>query len=183
VITLPDLKEMTVMISIHEADIDKIKLGQSVLVTIEAYKNRQFPAKVTKIAAVASDDWSDSGNRSFTVTVLMEPIDIELRAGTSAKAEVQVEELVDVLQVPIHAVISEDGKHFCFVQKGESHERRDVTIGKNNNHHVEILTGLAEGERVLLYDPRLSGGANADRSTPAAEADEPAAMPIPAGPP
>lgn len=157
VITLPDLKEMQVLIQVHEADIDLVKLGQSVIVTLEAVKDRSFPAKVTKIGAVANSNWGNPENKTFEVEVDMDPIDIELRAGTTAKAEIQVETVPDMLQVPVHAVFAEEEQHFCFVDGGSSFEKRAVKIGKNNNHYVAVLEGLKEGEAVLLYDPREEG--------------------------
>lgn len=153
-VTLPDLKEMQVLIQVHEADIDLVKLDQAVLVTLEAVKDRVFEAKVTRIAAVANQNWGNPENKTFEVEITMTPIDLELRAGTTAKADIQVETLADVMQVPIHVVFAEGAEHFGFVAQGAAFEKRAVKIGKNNNHFVQILEGLKESERVLLYDPR-----------------------------
>lgn len=157
VITLPDLKEMQVLIQVHEADIDLVKLDQPVAITLEAVKGRTFTGKVTRIGAVASQNWGNPENKTFEVELTMDPIDIELRAGTTAKAEIQVETVPDVLQVPIHAIFSESGERFAFVPRGGTFERRQVQIGKSNNHLVQVVEGLSEGERVLLYDPREAG--------------------------
>ena len=157
VITLPDLKEMQVLIQVHEADIDLVKLDQAVTVTIEAAKDRTFPAKVTKIGAVANSNWGNPENKTFEVEITMDPIDVEMRAGTTAKAEIQVETIPEALQVPVHAIFAEEEEHFCFVNAAASFEKRSVKIGKNNNHHVQVLEGLKEGEPVLLYDPRDAG--------------------------
>lgn len=157
VITLPDLREMQVLIQVHEADIDLVKLEQPVHVTLEAVKDRVFDARVTKIGAVADSNWGNPENKTFEVEVTMAPIEIELRAGTTAKAEIQVETVANALQVPIHAVFSESGEHFAFVGQAAGFEKRAVKIGKNNNHFVQIVDGLNEGENVLLYDPRDAG--------------------------
>ena len=86
----------------------------------------------------------------------MEPIEIEMRAGVTSRAEIQVEEITDALQVPIHAVWPEGERHFCFIHEDGTVLERDVVVGKNNAHYVEILDGLKEGEEVLLHDPRLA---------------------------
>ncbi|MCP3918330.1 MAG: HlyD family efflux transporter periplasmic adaptor subunit [bacterium] len=157
-ITLPDLSVMQVLIQVHEADIDLVKPDMPVVVTVETAKGKTFPAKVTDIATVASSQsWDDETNKTFRVEVTMNPVDGELRAGVTARAEVQVESIPDVLQVPIHAVYPESGEHFCHVLVEGKIERRRVVPGKNNAHHVAILEGLAEGDRVLLYDPRQEG--------------------------
>jgi len=62
-----------------------------------------------------------------------------------------------VLHVPIHAIVPEAGKHLAFVVQNGQPVEREVKIGKNNAHYVQVLEGLAEGEEVLLYDPRAEG--------------------------
>jgi HlyD family secretion protein len=153
--TLPDLREMQVLINVHEADIDLVKLEQVVHVTVEAVKGRTLNGKVTRIAQVANSDWTESANKTFQTEITMEPLtDLELRSGITAHVEIQVEQLKGVIYVPIHAIVSENGEQFCFVPQGPSFDRRVVKLGKNNLHYVEITDGLAEGDKVLLYDPR-----------------------------
>lgn len=172
--TLPDLREMQVLVQVHEADIDNVEKGMDVLVTIETHKGRVFRGKVTDIAAVAtSQSWTDESNKTFRVEITMEPADVELRAGVTAKVEIQVDVLDDVLQVPIHAVFPEGPEHFAYVHAAAAVERRKVKVGRNNAHHVEVLEGLADGEKVLLYDPETSEPGAA--STP--EGGAPAAEP------
>jgi len=168
--TLPDLREMQVLVQIHEADIDLLELKQDVVVTVESVKGRSFPGVVTHIAAVASSDWMDA--KTFRVEITMKPIeDVELRAGITATSEIQIETIEDVLQVPIHAVVSEHGKQYCFLPDKAGFEQREVEIGKNNSHYVVITKGLEEGEQVLLYDPREISAVEEGSSTAAAEED------------
>ncbi len=174
IITLPDLSEMQVMISVHEADIDLVKEEMDVIITVDAAKGHSFSGKVTKIASVASSDGWDENSKQFRIEVTMEPGEIKLRAGISARAEIQVEEIPDVIQVPIHAVIAEGGEHFCFVYEAEDVMKRIVKVGKNNNHFVQVLEGLAVGERVLLYDPREGGVFGGEESSPEEESADPA---------
>ena len=169
--TLPDLREMQVLVQVHEADIDMLDEEQEVLVTVEAVKGRTFKGTVTHIAAVASSEWMDESNKTFRVEITMEPIeDVELRAGITAKSEIQIETIEDVLQVPIHSVVAEAGKYFCFVPDESGFEKRAVEIGKNNSHYVAVTSGLVEGEQVLLYDPRETSVAEQEASD--AEEDE-----------
>ena len=158
VVTLPDLREMQVMVQVHEADVDSVKEEMAVDVTVETHKGHTFAGKVTDIATVASSrNWTDAGNRTFQVEITMAPGDVDLRAGVTARAEIQVDELKDVLYVPIHAVVAEQGSYFCFVWDGVEIDQRTVTIGRSNAHYVVVESGLSEGDRVFLYDPRQSG--------------------------
>jgi RND family efflux transporter MFP subunit len=152
--TLPDLREMQVLVQVHEADIDMVKLDQPVVVTLESFKDRAFTGKVTRINSVADSNWIDENNKKFGCEITMDASETELRAGISAKVEIGVEKLTSVLHVPIHAVVTENGESFCFVGQGASYAKRSVKIGKNNAHYVVVTEGLSENERVLLYDPR-----------------------------
>ncbi len=153
-LTIPDLNEMQVLIQVHEADIDFVKKDMDVLVTVETNKGTTFKGKITSVATVASsDNWMDSSNKSFRVEVTLEENEIELRAGVTAKAEILVENLEEVLYIPIHAAFARDGKHFCYLFDNGQTKRHEVTIGKNNTSYVTVLEGLEEGDRVLLYDP------------------------------
>lgn len=164
--TLPDLREMQVVVRIHEADIDQLKLEQSVNVTLESLKGKTLTGKVTEIASVANSDWGES--KTFEVVVTLDPTTETLRAGVTAKAEILVETLPECLAIPIHAAFAENGKHFAFVLGESGYEKRDLELGKNNVYLVEVTRGLSAGERVLLLDPRQtgSGGENGDEAGP-----------------
>ena len=157
-ITLPDLSDMIVEIQVHEADIDLVELEKPVVITIETHKGMTFHGTVTDIASVAnSQSWEDETNKTFRVEIKMDSTAEKMRAGVTARAVVQVEELEDVVFVPIHAVFPENGEHFCYVFTDGELERRAVSIGKSNAHYVVLTVGLDEGETVLLYDPREGG--------------------------
>lgn len=161
ILTIPDLSAMQVLVQIHEDDIDQIKTDMPVVVTVDARKGESFPAKITEIASVASStSWQDESNKSFKVEITLDSTPPDLRAGITAKTEIQVETLEDVVQCPIHAIVPEGGKHLAFVLDGGTIAEREVKIGKNSAHHVQILEGLSEGEEVLLYDPRSEGASS-----------------------
>lgn len=179
--TLPDLSEMQVMVKVHEGDIALVKLEQKVLVSVEAAKGQIFNGKVTRINAVADRDYVDDANKRFACEITLEPTGVELRAGITAKVEIQIDELPDVVYVPVHAVIGEGGQHFCFMLGATSFEKRQVEIGANNSHYVVIAKGLEVGEKVLLYDPRDAGASDGPQEEPEAElVPTPSPTPAPA---
>jgi HlyD family secretion protein len=156
VLTIPDLTSMQCLIQIHEADINHIAMGQACTLTIDTHKGQTFTGKVARVAQVATSNW-DSGpdNRRFEVVVDLDSLEgVEIRSGVSARVQIHVDEVKDVLTVPLHAVHADAGEHFCFVSKGGAIERRAVKVGRNNDHFVILLEGVAAGEAVLLYDPR-----------------------------
>jgi len=174
IITLPDLSDMQVVVFIHEADIDQVKDEMDVDITIEAIKGKTFKGKVSNIASVASSDRSDTGNKTFEVTIDMESDEERFRSGITARAEIKIEEVADSLLVPIHSVFTEGGEHFCFINKDAEVQKRTVEIGKNNTHFVQLLSGIEEGVDVLLYDPRDTGGVGSEEKEGSSNGASPA---------
>jgi len=171
-VTIPDLSSMQVLIQVHEADIDKVALELPVVVTVDSRPGESFSGKISEIATVAnSANWTDESNKSFKVEITLEGPVTGLRPGVTAKAEIRVEALTGVLQVPLHAIVPENGKHLAFLVSGEGYTEREVEIGKHDSHRVEIRAGLGEHDEVLLYDPRASGsGGESAGDGPASEA-------------
>ena len=173
VFTLPDLSEMQVLVEIHEADINQVEEEQGVAITVETNKGETFTGTVTDVATVASSsDWGDDTNKQFRVEITIDQTEIELRAGITAKVDIRIGELEDVLHVPVHAVMAENGEHFAFVFENGRTNRRSVKVGRNNAHYVEVLEGLEENEQVLLYDPREQGQSSGTDGGRSDSADE-----------
>ncbi len=172
--TLPDLREMQAVVRVHEADIDLVKLEMPVNVTLESLKGRSLKGKVTEIASVANSDWGEA--KTFEVVITLESSQETLRAGVTAKAEILVETVPDCLVIPIHAAFAESGKHFAFVLNAKGYDKREVELGKNNVYLVNVTKGLTEGERVLLFDPRVSGsgGESSKQDQPTTKSEKPA---------
>jgi HlyD family secretion protein len=155
-ITLPDPSEMAVIIQVHEADIDKIKTGMPAFITSETQKGRVYEGEISKIDAVANAGrrrWGGDGVKRFKVEISLRGKDLSLKTGTSAKAEVLVEETAPILQVPTQAVQVKDGKYFCYRVKNGRNEKVTVEPGRSSDTYAEIKSGLEEGDAVLLYDP------------------------------
>jgi multidrug efflux pump subunit AcrA (membrane-fusion protein) len=156
-----------------------------VLVTLEAYADRVVEGKVTKVGQVTSNEgwWSgEEAVKKFEIEVTLGNTDVKIRPGISARTEIVVGEVSEALHVPLQAVFSEEGKTFCFQGDARSNKRVDVVAGRSSDSQVEIVSGLKEGDRVLLYHPgRGAGGpAAAPPPKPKPATPAPAAAPGPA---
>jgi len=153
IITIPDMTKMAVRVKIHESYIKKIQKGQKARITVDAYPDKSLKGEVTKVSVLP-----DSGNRYLSPDLKLYPtiIDINgmhewIKPGMTAKVEILVTNLTDVVFVPIQAVSPWEERQVCYVANGSSKpERRFVSIGENNDEFVEIRSGLKDGERVLL---------------------------------
>jgi len=169
VVTLPDLRVMQVKLRVHEADISKLDEEQRVSVSMDSYPGLVLSGKVTRIATIASGDnqWdNDPEVKKFDVEVTIdsEGLDVELKPGVSAKAEIFIEEKEDVLFIPLQCVFLQEGKHWTWIvgQDGAP-ESVQIEPGLSNDAYIEILSGLEEGQQVLLYNPNLPTGNSDDQ--------------------
>jgi len=173
--TIPDLRVMQVKIHVHEADINKMKDGQSATVTMDTYPGLVLTGKVTKIASIAGSGgspWEQNDEvKRFAVNITLDTDpDVVLRPGISAKAEIFIEDRNNVMFVPIQCVYLEGGAHYAWrLGTSGQPERVRVEPGMSNESFIEIVSGLEEGDRVLLYNPRIRVGDDDDAE---AEGDE-----------
>jgi len=155
IISIPDPSEMKVEIKVHETWIDKVKVDQEANITVAAFPDEAFTGNVLKKAPLAAQQWFLSQDlKVYKTDVSIDGTHGFIKTGMSAKVEIIIDELQDVLIVPIQAVITQEGKKVCYCLTKSGPEKREVETGAFNNDFVEIKSGLAEGEKVLLNPPR-----------------------------
>ena len=155
IISIPDQSEMKVEIKVHETWIDKVKIGQTADITVVAFPDKTFTGKILKKAPLAQQQWWGRGDlKVYATDVSIEGTHDFLKTGMSAKVTVLIDELQDVLIVPIQAVITVEGKKLCYCLTNKGPEKREVETGLFNDDFVEVKGGLVEGEKVLLNPPR-----------------------------
>ncbi len=154
-ITLPDSRQLAVVIQVHEADIAKLKKGMKAFVKSETLKGETFDAEITKIDTVANAGrrWGGDSVKRFKVELSLAGEGLDLKTGTSAEVEVQVEELPDVLTVPSQSIHAKEDKYFCYLRRGRKAVRVRVDPGRANESFASIKFGLKEGDEVLLSTP------------------------------
>ena len=153
VMTLGDVSSVYVLGKVDEADIGKVWAGQPARITVEAFKEKKFEGKVTKISPLGAEK---DNVTTFEVKVSIDNPSGELKANMSANAELIREEKKSVLLVPEAAVVyDKDRKTFLEVPdpKGENGRRKvEAKIGISNGVKAEVVsaTGIKEGDKVVL---------------------------------
>jgi RND family efflux transporter MFP subunit len=158
---LPELDHMQVKVRVHESKVKKIKKDQKAEIRVEAFPNRVLHGTVKSVATLSDTEnmWRRGGVKEYETIVTIDdlPSDIALKPGMSAMVNINVNQLPDVLQVPVQAITEIDGRHYVYVPAASGVEQREVTVGESNEKFVEIVSGLGEGELVCL-DARARGG-------------------------
>ncbi|MBK1832730.1 efflux RND transporter periplasmic adaptor subunit [Roseibacillus ishigakijimensis] len=154
VIKIPDTSKLKVQVKIHESMISQIAVGQKAYVVLDSLPDQRFRGEVSKVAILPDSDrgWRGGDDKkvySTEIVILDEMKDI--KPGVSARAEIVIQELSNVISVPIQAVTTQNGKQVCYL-KGED-EPTEIEVGLFNTKFIEVKSGLNPGDQVSLNPP------------------------------
>lgn len=146
----PTVMEMEGLVD--EIDVPRVKPGQKAIITVDALPDIELKGKVTFISPVAT---IQSGIVSYKVTLNLEyPVNPELKDGMTATAEIIFDRKDNVLLVPERAIKDKDKEPWVEVVKDGTVEPRKVTLGMSDGRNVEVISGLTEGENVIVEPVR-----------------------------
>ncbi len=161
VVDLIDYNCIYVLAPIDEVDAPAVETGFKARITLDAFPNHPFAAKVHRISPYIQD--FEKQARTVDVEVYFENIigEQKLLPGYSADAEIILDVKNNVLRIPTEAVFD---KHHVYVYQSSSStiEIREIKPGLSNWSYTEILSGLTEGDNVVtsIGIEGLSDGAN-----------------------
>ncbi len=158
-INLVNEEAFHIEVSVDEIDIDQIAVNQKVDITLDALDNYRVSGTVADISPVSST--SGAGVVTYLVTINIETQDELLRPGMTANASIVVDEKDDVLTIPNWAIRLDRDTGQAYVNRlnaGDTFEEVAVEIGLRNEQSSEILTGLLEGDTVVITNERAGLG-------------------------
>jgi len=151
IMTLGDTSEVYVKGKVDESDIGKVYMGQPARIKVESFKDKTFNGKVTKISPMGVEK---DNVTTFEVRVSINNPGGELKAAMTANAEIILEEHKNVLQIPEGSILYDKDKKASVEipdEKGKEGKRKiAVNIGISNGAKTELLSGLKEGDQVVL---------------------------------
>lgn len=180
IMRVADMSKMKVDVEVGENDIQKVKFGDTANIEVEAYPSRKFKGLVVQISQSSTATGSQMSISSLTDQVTNYTVSVELlpesyadllavdsrhfpfRPGMSASVEILTKHQLQVLAVPINAVTTredEEGdekksasiKEYVFTISDENNTSlKQVSTGVQDNQYIQILTGLKEGEKVVV---------------------------------
>jgi len=147
IVELGDLSKMFVEVSVDEAEVGKLRVGQSVSIHVEAFPETTFRGEVTRINPQAS---TAQNITTVLVTVRVENPGARLKPGMTASCEFLVAKADNALCLPSRAVRDSEGGHFVTVLRDKQPVGVPVQTGVASDDRTEIRQGLREGEEVVL---------------------------------
>ena len=133
--------------SVAATDVEDVEAGQQVELTVTGVDDVVY-GTVAEVGMVAES--SDTGAAVFPVTVEVTGTRDDLYAGTAATLTIIVSQRTDVLTVDSRALTSEDGRTYATLVTDEGTEQVEVTTGAVSGRSTEVLSGLAEGDVVMV---------------------------------
>lgn len=134
-------EEVYLKLAVDELDIDKIKLGQEILVKVDVFKGKLFKAKITKIYRML-----DKQNQSFRVDAEFIEDYPKGLAGLTVEANIIVRQKPKALAIPKEYLVGEDS---VWVKKGSKIEKVKIQKGVENYDFVEVLQGLSPQDEIF----------------------------------
>ncbi len=132
---------------IDELDIAMVEVGQNVTVTLDALPDQELQGKVSFVSPVGTVMF---GVVSYETVITLEDPAEELRDGMSANADIIIERRQDVLLIPNRAIRGTRDEPVARVYIDEQVEERSVVLGLSDGIDTEVVSGLEEGEKVVL---------------------------------
>ncbi len=168
-----DLSRMEAQVQVNENDMPRVKLGDTALIEVDAYLDQKFKGIVTEIANSAKTTGVSADQvTNFDVKILLLPASYQnlvdagdknpFRPGMSATVDIRTQSKTDILTVPIQSVTTrtdttritgtpseKDIRTIVFVTDGKYALAKDVKTGIQDNSYIEILSGVAENDKVV----------------------------------
>ncbi|MFQ5730699.1 MAG: efflux RND transporter periplasmic adaptor subunit [Planctomycetaceae bacterium] len=152
IINLPDFSQMKVEAKIHESKISNVREGMPVKIRIDAIPDRIFNGVVEFVPDVSvRGEWPNMDLMLYETMIRITDQVSDLKPGMNAEVRIIAEERDNVRQVPIQTVIAVGDSHIAYVLTDNGPElRKHVKVGQSDGKMVEIISGLKEGERVIM---------------------------------
>ena len=178
-LTIPDMSQMGVRVNVHESQMKKVRIGQPVKVRVDAEPGKELDGRVAELAVLP-----DSSSSRYTPNLKVYPCTIHIngyhpwmKPGMNAKVEIIVDQLADVLYVPVQSIEVEQDHHFCYISNNGNLERREISTGLFNDEFIEVRDGLKGGEAVALSLPKKAEADMGGTGKPEPEGGPPKSKP------
>lgn len=154
---LPDFTIMESVTYINEVDIQKVALGQTVSIGLDAVPDKKLTGIVTDVANIG-EQRKNYDSKVFEVTIVVNESDSLLRPAMTTSNKILIEAVNEALFVPLEAVHAVDSLNYVFKKDGGSAIMQQVELGLINENSVIIHQGVAETDQLFLTVPQDTSG-------------------------
>ncbi|MBN2247156.1 MAG: efflux RND transporter periplasmic adaptor subunit [Coriobacteriia bacterium] len=146
--TIMDLSEPVFRAQIDETDIARIKPGMNAEVALDGFAARTFAAEVERIGI--SSVLTVTGGTAFPVWLRFRADGEPVLLGMNGSVEIEIETIGSAVSIPVEALLEDRATAYVYTVRDGRAQRVDIEIGTMTDTRVEVLSGLAEGETVIV---------------------------------
>ena len=156
VTTIGDIASLQITAKIPERYVASLRTGLKAEISLEAYPDAVFTATVTHVSPVL-----DVNARTKEIVLTFDENDMRINAGMFGKVKLYTLDYEGAVALPSDAVVTKGDKPYLYVVKSDDTvEQREITLGQSVDGIVQVLSGIEEGERVVVEGGQvLSNGA------------------------
>ena len=133
---------------IHLTESDYISVDQDdpVLVTLEAFPEKEYTGKIDRIGVKA-----DERTNTFDVEILIENADLMLKAGLTGRVRITADIIPNAVLIPQSAVLyREKTREVFIVDTNNRAQSRVIKLGRTEGSQIQVLEGLTPGDRLIV---------------------------------
>ena len=146
VVTVVDLDYVRVKIHLAESDYIRVDKNDPVVVTFEAYPEKQYIGKIDRIGVKA-----DEKTNTFDVEILIENPDLKLKAGLTGRVRITSDVIPNAILIPQGAVLYKEKTREVFVADSNNRAQpREIKLGRTKGSQIQVLEGLVPGDRLIV---------------------------------
>lgn len=146
IFTVQQIVPVKLLVGISETDYTKVKKGDKVTVTADAFPGKTFTGSVIRLYPVM-----DPATHTFNVEVQIRNENRELRPGMYARVTVNFGDNNSIV-LPDAAVVKQQGsgQRFVYILEGDKVQLKEITLGRHFEDKYEILSGVEDGQKVVV---------------------------------
>jgi HlyD family secretion protein len=152
---LPDINHLEVAVYVHETVVQRVSVGMPVHIKATSRPDRPLEGHVVFVSPLPLMNRDNESSNELKYYVSRVQIDSEhhdLMPGVTAEVEIVTARRHDAMVIPSEAVQVVDGQQVCYVVKEDHFERREVEVTQATYDLMQVVDGLAEGEKIAV-DP------------------------------
>lgn len=152
VATLPDLTKMEVVTYVNEVDIQKVRVGQSVAIDLDAAPDKHLEGIVKSVASIGQQK-PNSDAKVFEVLINVMTKDSTLRPAMTTSCRILSESYRNGLQIPLEAIYNNKHETYVYKLANGRPEEQQINVAAVNETSALISNGLHEGDKIFLSLP------------------------------
>jgi membrane fusion protein, multidrug efflux system len=146
IVTIVDISRLKIKLNVSEANVYQLILNDKAIITTDVYPGVTFEGNISFI----SSQGDDSHNYPVEI-VIPNNSKHPLKSGTFASVMIKLPETGEALYIPRESLLGSITEAEVYVAENDKAIRRKIIVGSGNDKYIKVISGLTEGEKIIVY--------------------------------